>query len=102
MRVDDLVSLPIGHTIHAAGAEWVKHSTGLWLPAGEEWVSPGDGVPAFSLAWHDRRYQNGERWFIRDDLGNTLAGPLDEMPTLDACALVSGGPGSRHLEEVNP
>lgn len=67
MNIDALVSAPVGYTVNVAAA----------------------------LAWLARCYENSERWFIRDEAGNILAGPLDEMPTLDECALVGGGPGRR-------
>ena len=97
MNIDALRSAPVGYTVHVAGADWVKSESGLWLAVGEEWAGAGEGQSAAALSWLARCYENGERWFIRDEAGNILAGPLDEMPSLDECALVGGGPGRRAL-----
>ena len=97
MNIDALRSAPVGYTVNVAGADWVKAESGLWLAVGEEWTGVGEGQSAAALSWLARCYENSERWFIRDLAGNILAGPLDEMPSLDECALVCGGPGRRAL-----
>ena len=97
MNIDALRSAPVGYAVNVGGADWVKAEFGLWLAVGEEWAGAGEGQSAAVLSWLARCYENGERWFIRDEAGNILAGPLDEMPTLDECALVGGGPGRRAL-----
>lgn len=98
MNIDALRSAPVGYTLTVAGADWVKTwPGGFWVAVGEEWAGAGEGQSAAALAWLARCYGNGERWFIRDEAGNILAGPLDEMPSLDECALVCGGPGRRAL-----
>lgn len=97
MNIDALVSAPVGYTVHAAGADWVKAESGRWLHPGEEWAGETESLSATTLAWYNLCYESGDRWFIIDECNTRLAGPLDEMPSLDECALVCGGPGRRAL-----
>ena len=97
MNIDALVSAPVGYTVHAAGADWVKGKDGIWLPDGEEWAEETEGLTATSLAGLNLLYENGDRWFILDEYNTRLSGPVDEMPSIDECALVGGGPGRRAL-----
>ena len=83
MKLDELVSAPVGHRLDAAGVVWVKCEEG-WEIEGEEGLDLP--VTAPELMWYVRRYEAGWRWWLR--VGCLLIdGPFNRRPTADHAAL---------------
>ena len=82
MKLDELVSAPVGHRLDAAGVAWVKCADG-WGVEGEEGLDLP--VTAPELLWYVRRYEAGERWWLA--VGELLVeGPMQRRPTADHAA----------------